>query len=240
MLHIVQVVLSGIAEIPRLLFDEARAESHYVECAKEYWAQSYSEYCEQNGVSRDCFSSAKAFAKTFDSAEKSKINYWIVKPEDIGLDKLNPVLSNTEPIKECREYILQPGTPEGNAGLPASMVPQEGTTEIDEKFSTPEWNEYVEFIKNISGGGRSEFSLFTRNDWRHDVYSNSTAFEYWEWVAAKIDRCIEKAQNAGFSVFEDPDHPGQYRFKTPYGTVSEISCNTKGEAWCNAGLHLFG
>jgi hypothetical protein len=35
MLHIVQVVLSGIAEIPRLLFDEARAESHYVECAKE-------------------------------------------------------------------------------------------------------------------------------------------------------------------------------------------------------------
>jgi hypothetical protein len=42
MLHIVQVVLSGIAEIPKLHFDEARAESAYVECAKEYWAQSYS------------------------------------------------------------------------------------------------------------------------------------------------------------------------------------------------------
>jgi hypothetical protein len=282
MLHIVEVVLSGIAEIPRLLFDEAKAESHYVECAKEYWPQSYSEYCEQNGVSRDCFSSAKAFAKTFDSAEKSKINYWIVKPEDIGLDKLNLFLLGSELIKERRENILRltkeveqtslavkegltglldkiaeltdhvnsmdlpstddqhVGRPERVPGLLSSILPQEGTEEIDEKFSTPEWKEYVEFIKNISGGSRSEFRLFTRNDWRQDVYSNSTAFEYWEWVAAKIDRCIEKAQNAGYSVVEDSDHPGEYRFKTPDGIVSEISCDTKGEAWCHAGLHLFG
>jgi hypothetical protein len=240
MLHIVQVVLSGIAEIPRLLSDEAKAESHYVECAKEYWPQAYSAFCEQNSVSRDCFSSAKAFVNTFDSAEKSKINYWIVKPEDIGLDKFNLILLGTEPIKECREDILQPGTPESDDGLPSSMVPQEEPKEIDEKFSTPEWKEYVEFIKNISGGGRGEFRLFTRNDWRQDVYSNATAFEYWDWVAAKIDRCIEKAQNAGYTVFEDPDHHGEYRFKTPEGIVSEISCNTKGEILCHAGLHLDG
>jgi hypothetical protein len=240
MLHIVQVVLSGIAEIPKLLFDEARAESAYVECAKEYWAQSYSAYCEQNGVSSDCFSSAKAFIETFDSAEKSKINYWIVKPEDIGLDKLNLILLGTESIKECREHILQPGSPQGDAGLPSSILPQEEPEEIDQKYKTPEWNEYVEFIKNISGGGRSEFRLFTRNDWRQDVYGNSTTFDYWEWVAAKIDNCIEKAQNAGYSVFEDSDHPGQYKFKTPDGIVSEISCDTQGEAWCHAGLHLDG
>ena len=240
MLHIVQVVLSGIAEIPRLFSDEATAESAYVDCAIEYWPQAYSAYCEQNGVSRDCFSSAKAFINTFDSAEKSKINYWIVKPEDMGLDKLDPILSCPEPIKECREHILQPGTPEGDAGLPFSTVPHEETKEIDAKFSTPEWKEYVEFIKNISGGGRGEFHLFTRNDWRQHVYSNATAFDYWDWVAAKIDNCIVKAQNAGYTVFEDPDHPGEYRFKTPDGIVSEISCNTKGEAWCHAGVHLDG
>ena len=239
MLHIVQVVLSGIAEIPRLLFAEAEAESHYVECTKQYWPRAYSEYCEQNGV-RDCFSSAKAFVNTFDPAEKSNINYWIVKPEDMGLDKLDPILSCPEPIKECREHILQPGTPEADAGLPSTMLPQEKSEEIDEKFSTPEWKEYVEFIKNISGGGRGEFHLFTRNDWRQHVYSNATAFDYWDWVAAKIDNCIVKAQNAGYTVFEDPDHPGEYRFKTPDGIVSEISCNTKGEAWCHAGVHLDG
>jgi hypothetical protein len=240
MLHIVQVILTGIAEIPRLLFDEAKAESHYVECTKRYWPQAYSEYCEQNGVSRDCFSSAKAFINTFDSAEKSNIYYWIVRPEEMGLDKLYPVLPGTEPIKECREHILQPGSPKEDAGLPSPMLPQEVPEEIDEKFSTPEWKEYVDFIKNISGGGRSEFYLFTRNDWRQDVYSNSTAFEYWDWVAAKIDNCIEKAKNAGCSVFEDFDHPGQYKYKTPDGIVSEISCKTEGEAWCHAGLHLYG
>jgi hypothetical protein len=240
MLHIVQVVLSGIAEIPRLLFDEGKAQSAYVECAKEYWAKSYSAYCEQNGASMDCFSSAKAFVNTFDSAEKSNIYYWIVKPKDMGLDKLDLHLPGTELIKECREHIQQPGSPEGDAGLPSSILPQEEAKEIDEKFSTPEWKEYVEFIKNISGGSRSEFHLFTRNDWRQDVYSNSTSFEYWDWVAAKIDSCIEKAKNAGCSVFEDSDHPGQYKFKTPDGIVSEFSCNTEGEAWCHAGLHLDG
>ena len=213
MLHIVQVVLSGIAEIPKLLFDEAKAQSVYVECAKEYWAQSYFAYCEQNDVSRDCFSSAKAFVNTFDSAEKSRINYWIVKPEDMGLDKLNPFLSGTESIKECRQHIRRIGNPEGDAGLPSSILPQEEPKEIDEKFSTPEWHEYVEFIKNISGGGRSEFRLFTRNNWRQDVYGNLTSLDYWDWVAAKIDNCIEKAKNAGFAVFEDPDHPGQYNTK---------------------------
>jgi len=237
MLHIVQVVLSGIAEIPRLLFAEAEAESHYVECTKQYWPRAYSEYCEQNGV-RDCFSSAKAFVNTFDPAEKSNINYWIVKPEDMGLDKLDLNLPGAKPDKNCQEHIQQPGSPKGDSGLPSPIIPLEEQKEIDERFMTPEWKEYVEFIKKISGGGRGEFHLFTRNDWRQDVYSNATAFDYWDWVAAKIDNCIEKAKNAGFSVFEDPDHPGEYRFKTPDGIESEISCNTEGEAWCHAGLHL--
>jgi len=282
MLHIVQVVLSGIAEIPKLLFDEATAESAYVECANEYWAQSYSAYCERNGVSRDCFSSAKAFVKTFDSAEKSKINYWIVKPEDMGLDKFNLILLGPESIKECREHILRltkeveqtylavkdgltglldkiaglidhvnsmdlpstddqhVGRPESVPGLLSSILPQKEPDDIDEKFKTPEWGKYVESVKNMFGGVSSEFLSFTRHDWRQDVYGNSTTFEYWEWVAAKIDNCIGKAKNAGYSVFEDPDQSGEYKFKTPDGIWGEISCNTEGEAWFHAGLHFDG
>jgi hypothetical protein len=225
MLHIVQVVLSGIAEIPKFLFDEARAESAYVECAKEYWAQSYSAYCERNAVSRDCFSSAKAFVKTFDSAEKSNINYWIVKLDSLGLPSTDD------------QHV---GRPESVPGLLSSILPQKEPDDIDEKFKTPEWGKYVESVKNMFGGVSSEFRSFTRHDWRQDVYSNSTTFEYWGWVAAKIDNCIGKAQNAGYSVFEDSDHPGQYKFKTPDGIWGEISFNTEGEAWFHAGLHFDG
>ena len=282
MLHIVQVVLSGSAEIPKLFFDEAKAESAYVECAKEYWGQSYPAYCDRNGVSRDCFSSAKAFFKTFDLADKSRINYWIVKPEETGLDKLNLLLLGPESIKERREHILRltkeveqtslavkegltvlldkiadladnvdsldgmftddqyVGRPEGDSVLPSSLLPQEEPEEIDEKYKTPEWKKYVESVKNMCGGSSGEFRLFTRHDWRQDVYSNLTSFEYWEWVAAKIDTCTGKAEKAGYSVVEDSDQPGQYKFKTPDAIWSKISCNTEEEAWCHACLHSDG
>ncbi|HEY5975963.1 MAG TPA: hypothetical protein VIU41_14610 [Geobacteraceae bacterium] len=280
MLHIVQVVLSGSAEIPKLFIDEAKAESAYVECAKEYWAQSYSAYCERHGVSWDCFSSAKAFIKTFDLAEKSTINYWIITPEDTGLGNLN--LMGAESITKRREDILRLAKeteqtsravkegltgllgkmadladhvtsldvllaaeryvagPEGDTGLPSPILPQEEPEEVDERYSTPEWKSYVQSIKNMCGGGWSEFHLFNRHDWRQDVYSNATSFEYWEWAAAKIDTCITKAENAGYSVVEDSDYPGAYRFKTPDGVVSEISFNTEEEAWCHASLHFDG
>ena len=282
MLHIVQVVLSGVAEIPKLFFDEATAESAYVDCVKEYWAQSYPAYCDRNGISRDCFSSATAFFKTFDLVDKSKINYWIVTPEESGLDTLNPLLLDPESLRERREHILRKteevkqaslavregltelldniadltaavtgldvlptddqhvDRPEGESGLPSSLLPHEEPEEIAEKYKTPEWGKYVESIKNMCGGSWSEFRLFSRHDWRQDVYGNSTAFEYWEWVAAKIDTCIGKAEHAGYSVIEDPDQPGHYMFKTPDGIVSEISCTTEEEAWCHAARHSDG
>jgi len=234
MLHIVQVVLSGSAEIPKLFFDEAKAESAYVECAKEYWGQSYPAYCDRNGVSRDCFSSAKAFFKTFDLADKSRINYWIVKPEETGLDKLNLLLLGPESIKERREHILRltkeveqtslavkegltvlldkiadladnvdsldgmftdeqyVGRPEGDSVLPSSLLPQEEPEEIDEKYKTPEWKKYVESVKNMCGGSSGEFRLFTRHDWRQDVYSNLTSFEYWSGSRQKSIRVPER------------------------------------------------
>ncbi len=85
MLHIVQVVMWGVADAPHLFFDEARAQSVYVECAKRYWEQRYSAYCEHHGVSGDCFASAQAFVNTIDISEKSKINYWTISPEEAGL-----------------------------------------------------------------------------------------------------------------------------------------------------------
>ena len=81
MVHIVQAVLSGRAEIPKLFIDEALAEAAYVDYANEYWAQSYPAFCEKSGISRDCYSSASAFIRSFDVVDKNTINYWSVKPE---------------------------------------------------------------------------------------------------------------------------------------------------------------
>ena len=107
-------------------------------------------------------------------------------------------------------------------------------------YKTKEWHDYVETIKNMCGGNRSEYHLFTRQDWRQAVYSNETAFEYWQWVAATIDDHIERAQQAGYGVEPAADMPGHYRFKTPDGVVSDSLSNAEGEAWCRAGLHLDG
>ncbi len=109
-----------------------------------------------------------------------------------------------------------------------------------EMFGSREWQEYVATIRNMCGGGRSEYHLFTRSDWRQAVYSNETAFEYWDWVAAMIDLHIERAQQAGYIVVADGEKPGCYRFKSPEGVLGDSCCEAEGEAWCRAGLHLAG
>ncbi len=109
-----------------------------------------------------------------------------------------------------------------------------------ERYDTREWKEYVETIRNMCGGNRSEYHLFTRSDWRQAVYGNRTDLEYWDWVAATIDRHIERAQQAGYHVIADQEKPGCYRFITPDGMVGDISSGAEGEAWCLAGLHLDG
>lgn len=105
MLHIIQVVVSGYAELPKLFVDEALAESAYIEGAKTFWPQSYLSYCTQNGISQESLSSAKEFIKSFDVAEKSKINHWVVKPEDIGLDKLSLLMLGDESVQEKRRQV---------------------------------------------------------------------------------------------------------------------------------------
>src|SRR5512136_281391 len=105
MLYIVQVVLSGSAETPKAYLDESAAQAGFADCAKKYWAQSYAAYCERNGVDSACFSSAQAFVATFDLADRSRIHYWSVTPEDAVADGTSNMLPGVEVLKERREPI---------------------------------------------------------------------------------------------------------------------------------------
>jgi len=107
-----------------------------------------------------------------------------------------------------------------------------------EKYKTKEWKTFVGSVMNVCGGNRNECSLFSRHDWRQSVYSDATSLEYWDWVAAKIDRYREKAENAGYTVISDPDSPGAFKIKSPDGTVGETSFYSELDAWCHAGLNL--
>ena len=290
MLHIVQVVLSGGAETPKVFLDEAAAHAAFVDCAKTYWEQSYAAYCERTGVDADSFSSAQAFVAAFDLADRNRIHCWSVTPADAGAGIFDTLLPGAAALQERREQILRladeveqasgivregltelldtlagltgtatardmppvlpvsgqdaPGrlaaTELPASELPATQPPQEAPQPSAEQYNTKEWKDYVESIKNMCGGSRSEFHLFNRYDWRQAVYSGETTFEYWQWVAVTIDRYIERAQQAGYAVVPDPDKPENYRFRTPEGVVSDISNDTEGEAWCRAGLHLEG
>ena len=219
MLYVVQVVLSGRAKIPKVFLNEAQAEAAFVRDVKRCWARSYGAYCERHGVDGDEFSAARGFVDGgLDLADASRIHYWAVTPED---------------------GAVQPAQ-EPPAPAPAESAVQEEAPADAEKYTTKEWTDYVESIKGMCGGNRSEYHLFTRADWRQAVYSNATGFEYWQWVAVRIDEVIEKAQKAGYTVVDDPQCPGHYRFKTPDGVMNDISCAAEGEAWCRAGLDAEG
>lgn len=106
MLHIVQVVVSGFAEIPHLCIDEVAAESAYVDGVRKYWPQQYAAYCCQNSIGQDSIASAKAFIKSFAVTEKTKVNHWVVRPEDIGLDIIRLLFLGDESIHKQRTQIL--------------------------------------------------------------------------------------------------------------------------------------
>jgi len=128
--------------------------------------------------------------------------------------------------------------PQG-AAAPAPAVPEpEEPEEPAETYATKEWKIFSASIMNMCGGIRSECSLLPRPDWRADVYSNATSLEYWDWVAAKMKKFREKAEQAGYAVIEDTDSPGHYRIKTPEGRVDETSFYSDWEAWCHAGKNL--
>ena len=129
MVHIVQAVLSGRAEIPKLFIDEALAEAAYVDYANEYWAQSYPAFCEKSGISRDCYSSASAFIRSFDVVDKNTINYWSVKPEAPGFGNMDyrTGLELDKERLECFRRLTQDVEQ-------ASCAVKEGLTEITQRM----------------------------------------------------------------------------------------------------------
>jgi len=280
MLHIVQVVFAGMAETPQVFPDQAGAESAFVDHVKNFWKQSYSEYCDRNGVGMECFASAKAFLETLDRSEKSQLNYWVVNQEDAGLgrtkhlewmrqqqENVAPMVKQVEQrsavvrkelagmlddLAHLTGYFADKDSPpagiqavrpeSATAPSPPQAEPEEpeeaAEEESAEKYTTKEWKAFVGSVMNVCGGGRSESALFTRHDWRQDVYSNLTSLEYWDWVAAKINKYKGKAEKAGYAVIKDPDSPGDYQIKTPEGTVDKTSFFSEWDAWCHAAVNL--
>jgi hypothetical protein len=269
MLHIVQVVLWGVAETPQLFVDEEMARTAFVESTKKHWEQRYSAYCEHNSLSSDAFESAQGFVNTIDVSEKSRIHYWTFSAEEAGLgDSKNPMSgAGLEEFRNAAEGIdavktgltrllndvsaltdrlsrLVPSlaeeqkveTPETIAPSP-SPVWQEFSESDPATYKTPEWKEFVGTVMGL-GGGRNEFYLLRREDWRQDVYSNRTSLEYWDWVADRVMGYKERAENANYSVIEDPESPGCYKFKNREGIASEYCGDSEWEAWCAAGLDL--
>lgn len=258
MLHIVQAVMWGVAETPQLFLDEEKAQTAYVECAKKYWEQRYSAYCEYHRLSSDHFASAQAFVRTIDVFEKSKINYWTFNAEELALGNSKKPLG--EPgVEEFRPFANE--NVAANNGLgnvfnptggwmdvsPARIQPidePENTPSAEEPetdpetYTTPEWKTFVGSITRLCGGSKKEFQLLPREVWRQDVYSDRTSLEYLDWVADKIMKYKEKAKNANYSVIADPDSFGCYRFADPKGIASEDCCGSEWEAWCAAALHL--
>jgi hypothetical protein len=263
MLHVVQVVLWGVAEKPQLFIDEDKAQAAYVQWARKHWEQRYSAYCEHHGVSCDSFASAQAFVTAIDVSEKSKIHLWTFNPEEAGLSdmkqpaqaKFRQAVKEIVAVRDGLALLLNDlsnladrfapmDAPPGEAHTAASErtapsmpgLPQEEPESDPQVYTTPEWKKFVGTIMSLGSGSRNEFYLLNRDGWRQDVYSNRTALEYWDWVADRIVRCKGKAEKANYTVFEDPESGG-YRFKNKEGTASEERFDSEWAAWCAAGLY---
>jgi hypothetical protein len=269
MLHIVQIVMWGVAETPQLFVDEEKARTAYVECVKKHWAKRYSAYCEHHDLNGDSFASAQGFVSTIDVSEKSHIHYWTFDADEAGLGDSKSPLSGAE-MEEARHVAeglvavktgltqlledlsaltdrfsrmgLSPEEPQA-AEAPETIAPSPSTVrqEMQESdpatYKTPEWKEFVGTVMGL-GGGRNEFYLLRREDWRQDVYSNLTSLEYWDWAADRMMKYKERAKNANYSVIEDPESPGCYKFINQEGIESEYCGDSEWEAWCAAGLEL--
>ncbi len=266
MLHVVQAVIWGVAEKPQLFSDEAEARAAYAASAVKQWGQRYAAYCEHHGVSGDSFEAAQPFVKTIDVSEKSTINYWTFDPREAGLggaqtgpgpEEFRQVAAGIGAVKEgltrlladvahlaesCARTDVPPVEAVGGAAPAAPSppaAPPEAAPEGDPAtYATPEWKTFVGTIRRLCCGSRNQSDLLPRDDWRHDVYSSRTSLEYWDWVADRIAKYKEKAQDAGYAVREAPDAHGWYLFSDREGTPSEDRYDSEWDAWCAAGLHL--
>lgn len=126
----------------------------------------------------------------------------------------------------------------GSGEVPgAPELPQPPPVAIDEKYQSPEWQEFVQSLIQMFGGNRGEFPLLLRQAWRQAVYDNHTPLPYWQWVAITIDQSIERAKSAGYTIEEDAGQSGYFAYRTPTGERSSTLYEMEDLAWCAAGLH---
>jgi len=116
-------------------------------------------------------------------------------------------------------------------------LPKPQPDEMDEKYQTAEWQDFVQSLIRMCGGNQSDFPLLTRHDWRQAVYSSHTSLQYWEWVAITIDHSIERAKTDGYAIEEDSEKSGHFTYLTPTGERSSTLYELEDLAWCAAGLY---
>lgn len=213
MLHVIQIVMWGVAEMPRLFLDAAMARAAYIESTRKGWAQRYAAYCEHHCIDAGCFASAEAFVKTIDISEKSTVNYWTVTPEEAV----------------CGTADDRCGTAEEDTRLHETAP---------ETRATAEWKEFVALIQRVCCGNRNQSDLLSRDDWRQDIYGNLTALEYWDWVADRTKKHRQASTMAGYRIAAEEGVLGCYRFVNPEGAASKDCFGSEWEAWCAAGLYL--
>jgi hypothetical protein len=262
MLHIVQVVMWGVAEQPLLFSSEEKARAAYVDCVRKAWTQRYDAYCEHHGLDGGSFMSAQAFVHTIDTSEKSAVHLWTATPEGTELDAPQP---GTEGIRQVAEGInavqdwltrllaevahladrcARMDAAAGSCEVAETVVspPATGMEEITEASpetrATAEWQNFVAQIQRSFSNSRNQATLLPRDDWRQDVYSHHTSLEYWDWVADRTKRYRDEAEKAGYAVMAEEGVLGCYRFANRDGIGSEDHYGSEWEAWCAAGLHL--
>jgi hypothetical protein len=159
-------------------------------------------------------------------------------------ERLTQLLDDVSALTDrCARMDVSPvgaetgGGPEKPALCSPAMA-EERPEAAPETYTTPEWKTFVGTIKRLCSGSSNQSDLLPRDDWRQDVYSSRTALEYWDWVADRFKKYKEMAQDANYSVSEDPAAPGYYRFTNQQGSASKDRYDSEWEAWCAAGLHL--
>ncbi|HJV66466.1 MAG TPA: hypothetical protein VJ550_12075 [Geomonas sp.] len=134
MLHIVQVVRWGVAEIPRIFSEEAKAQAAYVENVEKHWELRYAAYCEHHGLQKETFAAAQGFVTSIDVSEKSTVNLWSLPVEEAqleasrlsgeGPEQAGQLASGMTAIKDGLARLLEDVSrlADGLAGIPPSPV----------------------------------------------------------------------------------------------------------------------
>ncbi len=267
MLHVVQVVMWGVAETPQLFLDEGKARSAYVDCTRKCWPQRYAAYCEHHTAPAGSFASAQAFVQTIDVSEKSTVNYWAVAPEEggtgaaqpgcvSGADEFRMVAAGIGTVKEglallmtdlaelaerCLPKELAPAEAQ-TGNIPGTLAPSASTTVEEETEAAPETYttpDWKNFVAMIQSSCRCSKNQSTLLP-RDDWRQDVYSHRTsLEYWDWVADRVRSYREKAQNAGYAVSEEPQSgYRFADPEGNVSDASYDSEWDAWCAAGLSL--